>query len=723
MATEITADDFVAKPIDTVAKDTAALEAAHAQALAELQRIRAKASLDATPEDDNPDYSMHDVSGMGRYVVPRHQGWKALLKIIHDPVPNIDFSANIYPAFDGVIGQHFQSPYLLDPLDEKYESYENLRDNLAAVRNFLMQTYYADTPKGMTPQKAAKAMDEIAGFVGDGLYNNWLYLGIIPNHNPTKPFISIHEASKENGKGAQYIYEKILEHQRHSNWMKPFAAVAALFGGKDPEEWLLPPASETHFRDKIAYDEAGVAPLTEEAQSLQAAAATVAALEAKLQTIKDARTLSSTAIDLDAIGNHLIYTATHMDGVAQMAAPVRRDAVEIAKDILRKLKLSIGNANVVDGLNMKPSDDMATLGAVKGVAMVYERLLAWARINNDAGIFQHPSVMAATQAIGQLGYQAKREALRVAGVAGNHGLVKAIKEQIDRLPSSYKSASGSFGQLFETIERGIDTVMTRVQEVNVTGAKVGFSVDSSMGTTLGNAPTAGTSAQVGVNDAAQRNAQAMQADQLAAQAQANRINSQLAAQAQAQRQQQGQPQQQPQAQPRGATVGRQSLQSAQRAQTSQSRPASSTAPAAPSTAPLASAQQQAANRQTTMTALADARRRDEQLRQDAQRQRDQQQAQRAARAAMRIDPNALKGISGFDMTGVTGAPITGGRRPITPQAVQAQAAKQQAAKQTQATTERAAANTAKQSEEEKQRLTAATSPTTPNSRNNGGRGL
>jgi len=682
LATEITADDFVATPIDTVAQDAAALEAAHAQAVAELNRIRAKASLDTSAGNDTATYSMHDVAGMGRYVVPRYQGWRALLDIIHDPVPNIDFSANIYPAFDGVIGQHFQSPYLLDPIDDKYKSYENLRDNLAAVRNFLMQTYYDDTPEGMSPEKAKKAMDEIAGFVGDGLYNNWLFLGLIPNHNPTKPFISISRASEPDGRGAQYIYEKILEHQRHSNWMKPFAAVAALFGGKGVEEWMLPPASETHFRDKIAYDAAGNAPLTEDAQNLQGAAANVAALEAKLQAINDARTLTIAAIDFDAIGNHLIYTATHMDGVAQLAAPVRRDAVEIAKDILKKLKFSIGDFTLDTGLNMKPSDDMATLGAVKGVAMVYERLLAWARANNDAGVFQHPSVMAATQAIGQLGYQAKREALRVAAVAGNHGLVKAISEQIDRLPDSYKAAGATFGNLFETIERGIDTVMNRVQEVNVSGAKVGFSVDSSLGTSMSNAPTAGTSKQAGGDNAAQRNAQAAVADQLAANIQANRINSQMASQARAnqpQGQGQGQAQPQPQQAPRGATVGRQA-----RAQATQNRAATSTtAPAAASAAPLGSAQQQAANRQATMAALG---------------------------AAMRIDPAALKGLQ-FDTTGMTGAPITGGRRPITPQMAQAQA--QAAAKQAADKAAAAKASTPQTEEQKKQQNPYAVQPPVP----------
>ena len=196
MVTDITDDDFQARSSDVFAEDEAALKAAHDQALAELNRIRELASADASATGNHPNYSLHEAKGVGQYVIPRKLGWKALLDIIHDPVPNIDFSANIYPAFDGILGDHFQSPYLLDPLDDHYESYESLRDNLAAVRNFLMQTYYASTPNGMTAEKAKQSLAEIAAFVGDGLYNNWLYQGILPYHNPNQPFIDLTRARR-----------------------------------------------------------------------------------------------------------------------------------------------------------------------------------------------------------------------------------------------------------------------------------------------------------------------------------------------------------------------------------------------------------------------------------------------------------------------------------------------------------------------------------------------
>jgi hypothetical protein len=675
MANDSTSNPFTLASSDVLSDHEAALRAAHVQALAELNQIRGQASVNDNIIDDNAHYSIHEAAGVGKYVIPRRTGWKALIDIIHDPVPNIDFSANVYPAFDGILGERFQSPHLLDPLDEKYESrkffsrypgrkpYEDLRDNIAAVRNFLMQSYYAETPEGMTPEKARASLAEIATFVGDGLYNNWLFLGVIPNHKLTEPFIDLTRAQAPHGEGAQYIYQKILEHQRHSNWMRPFTAVAALFGGKPATDWHLPPAYETHFTDRVPKDIVG-ATISSGPVVSEASLAALASIEARLASIKDARALTHVATDLDALGNHLLYTAQNMQGVAHISEPIRRDAVDIARDILRKLKLSVGNLNVMDGLNMKPSDDVATLGAVKGVAMVYERLLAWARGNNDSSIFQHPSIIAATQAIGQLGYISKLEAKRIAHLVGNEVIANTIGEQIKRLPSAYTTlGDGKLGTMLDTVEQGINTVINRIQQVGVNGAKVGFSVDSSMGSSIGSPPTAGSANQVGAEDAARRNAQAAIGDQLAAQAQANRIHAQMAAQARTQ--QQPSQQQQAQAAPRGAsTVGRQSLQAARTAAT---RPST--------TSNNAAQQQQAARSANAEAAARAAREREEQLAREQQQlatQRAQSDAaKKAAATAAKIHPDMLKGFkAATSMNGVTGQAIMGGR-PIDPKSVAA----------------------------------------------------
>ncbi|MES2985059.1 MAG: hypothetical protein V4735_07730 [Pseudomonadota bacterium] len=693
MATDITHEDFIARSSDGLSAEDTALDAARAQAIAEIAISRAAVSSKAVTDENTADYSSHDVTGVGRYVIPRYQGWKPLLKIIHDPVPNIDFSANIYDAFDGIIANHFDSPYLLNPLDDKYESYTSLRDNLAAVRNFLMQNYYAATPEGMTPAKAKAALGEIAAFVGDGLYNNFHYLHIIPNHNPTKPYIDLAEARRPDGEGAQYIYDKILEMQRHSNWMKPFAPIAALFGGKPAPEWMLPDAKHTHFTDFFENDiiggkVTGSEPVATTA-ALEAATARLAAIDARRAELADQKQLTTVAIDLDAIGNHLLFTAENMAGVAHISEPVRRSAVDIAKDILRKLKVSIGDLNVMGGLNMKPSDDMAALGGVKGVAMVYERLLAWARGNNDAELLQDPSIIAATQAIGQLGYLAKLEARRMATVAGNTVMANNITAQLARIPAAYAAATEpTFGGLIDKVARGIDAVLNRVQQVSVSGAKVGLSVDN-RGTTMDAPPTAGMARQVGADQTAAL--AAIRAAQLSSLAHTQHAAAQQNAATRPQ-QGQGQTAQQP-TQQRQPAVGAGTRPTVQ-AGRNQPRSSSTSSLTTPPNGVMTPAQLTAMRSNAAANAAHHAHEREEahqHEQQMLQQQRDaQQRANKAAtKAAMaKIDPSLIRGFkNATNLAGVTGNGdiLKPGRR-IDPAQVMQASNKAQALAQTQAAT-------------------------------------
>ncbi|MEJ0009539.1 MAG: hypothetical protein WDN72_02835 [Alphaproteobacteria bacterium] len=485
------ADDIFSEPAsDAQLRESDALDTAIAQARAELGAMMQAASAADMQGAQLGDYTLHEVMGVGRYAVPRRHGWLPLIEIIRNPGANIDFSLRDYPVFDSILSQHFDALQLSDPINDDYESWLPLRDNIAAVRNFLMQTYYTNTPPGMTPGKARESLAQIAAFVGDGLHNNRLLLGLVPNHDPRKPFISISEASRTGGRGAQYLYEKILEMQRQSNWMRPFAPIVAMFGGKPTHDWMLPGPYATPFNALYYRDELNAA-ASPQAQ-MQAALQRLDQLQARRAQLRQSAALTMQAVDLDAIGNHLLFTADHLSGIASMAEPTRREAVDIAKDILRKLKISIGNLNILEGLRLKPSDDLAALGAIKGVVLVYERLLAWGR-GIDPSIMQHPSIMAATQAIGQLGYLAKaRGDARGAGRRQfgsgrqDRGAAQAQSRSISRVASEPQ-----FGGLLDRVERGIDTVLNRIQEINGPGAMVGHLPSKDLGSYMSGAPIAG----------------------------------------------------------------------------------------------------------------------------------------------------------------------------------------------------------------------------------------
>ena len=160
--------------------DPAALDQAIEQARHELDAIVASASVADHTESDTDDVTVHEVDGAGRYAVPHRPGWEALLSIVRDPDIAIGFSIESYPVFDRVVDGHFQGMQPPDVVGEHYRRHAYLRENIAAVRNFLMETYYSHTPEGMTPEKALSSQEQIAAFVGEGLHNDLQPAGFIP---------------------------------------------------------------------------------------------------------------------------------------------------------------------------------------------------------------------------------------------------------------------------------------------------------------------------------------------------------------------------------------------------------------------------------------------------------------------------------------------------------------------------------------------------------------
>ena len=674
MADEPTFKDFLGPDTLHPLDELAAIE----DAVVRARAFRQGSAADMAISIEHSRYTLQEIPGIGRYARLTEPGWNPLLTLIHDAAAGIDFSFTRFPKFDAVVSEYADHPQINDSADETYKTYKNLHDNIAAVRNFLLQLYFGNPPEGMSAEKAETALQQIAAYVGEGIKNNLRFLESAATHDPRKPFIVLADASEPDGRGAQYIYEKILEMQRHDTWLRPFDAVLALFGGKIHGEWMLPPAETTPFRQALfsvlAPPMFSNPPTTEE---LEAQQRYLEKLEARRQELMEAAHLNTMAQDMNAIGNHLLYTSDNLSGIAHMAEPVRREAIEIAKEILRKLKLVIGDKNILDGLKLKPQDDMAGLGAITCVALVYARLVAWA-CGIDPSIMQHPSVMAATRAIGQLGYIKKLEAHRLARLAGNRALAEKLKAQLAKIPPYFSEVSDTkINGLLEKIERGIDTVMNRVHEVSGPNAMIGHKAAKDISSFMHQAPTAGQAMQLSsdaTSSRAQKQAAMIEAQDMAERAQAQRIQAQAAQRAQ----QAGQ--QAPAPQPATRSTGRQAMQQARQQAAKQT---STSAPAAPMTNPgLNAAQRAAAQRNAFMAS---------QAREHEEREHHHPNPKDVM---AKIDPRVINNIRAATNTaGITNAPVTTNRAQYDAQkraAAKAQAeqqAKDQKAKQ--ATTEAA----------------------------------
>lgn len=444
--------------------------------------------------------TLHEIPSLGAYAVPYAHGWLPLVSAVETPALGLAFNPRLYPWFDGIVAETFghhalvQADHMLYP----QQPYAGLRTNIATLRNHLMQVYYQHTPEGITADKATEALREMARYMGDGLHFNPFPGGLTPKRDANQPFIDMHSAAQPDGKGAQYLYERLLETDRHSGWLRPFEAILSLFSGQ-VVDWRLPPADSTPFH--TLYDTAK--PLeTLSVEEIDAELARLDTVEAQQRQRQEALELTQQAADLDALGTQLVHTAERLRDVSAMSEPVRQDAVEIARDILRKLKVSIGAASVLDGLGLRPNESLDELGGLKAVALVYERLLAWGR-GIDASILQHPSIVAATRAVGQLGVIARLDAIRLMKLGGQAALAQQTQAQIAQTPQPFhKPNEKHLSELLEHVESGIDAVLNRIVTISGPGAQVGHTRSNEPGHYMGGTPIAGTAMQAraeGVN--------------------------------------------------------------------------------------------------------------------------------------------------------------------------------------------------------------------------------
>ncbi len=470
---------------------------------------------------------------MGDYVVPPILSWQTLYDVVKNPeLGDIDYSIKKYPHFDGLVDANLRSDEFNNPLNAKYEKWTNLRDNIACVRNYLLIHYFEQNPNGIPENKAEAMLEEIATFIGKGCYNNFRFLGLIPNHNPLEPFIDVEKANLPDGEGARYIYERILARNRHSSWLRPLDALVDFFTGSSSSDWQLPNVEETPFHPayaKIVSDDVVSEAMVDEAlfESNRLRNLLKEAYQAR-DSQTGARNL---AVDMDTLGNHLLYSAASAHHISTLQEPVRRDAIELAKDILNKLKIKFGNVDIKEGLRLQPQDDSEVVGKIQSVMTIYERLLAHA-CSVNASVLNHPAVISATQAFGQFGYMAKLEAYRFANMVGDTSYAQMLGAQLGRIPDFYAQATHrTVGELISRIETGMDVMIERMQSISGPAAFLSTDVRETVGMSMAT-PTAGLQAQVAAAIGVQGNLQAQQANMAADQAARTQASRLMAEQAQ-----------------------------------------------------------------------------------------------------------------------------------------------------------------------------------------------
>ncbi len=178
---------------------------------------------------------------VGRFVIPKENTFAAHLTLVREGnTVDIQFNPKKYNYFDKIIATQSGKPELFNPSHPDYKKYDNLRDNLAVLRNDIMGEYMNDGSFDPNDTKYLPKLVEMANEIG---------LALRVGNTPGKVLFESLDKDLLNipGEGAAHIYKFLLEHQASNGLVGNLKAIARRMFGQPDRQWDLPPIDETPF--------------------------------------------------------------------------------------------------------------------------------------------------------------------------------------------------------------------------------------------------------------------------------------------------------------------------------------------------------------------------------------------------------------------------------------------------------------------------------------------
>ena len=426
--------------------------------LEELRRrgmleIPVKKSRDGSRGRRTPS-QVHYQSGVGNFMFPLENSWAAHRQVINDHSLGLYYWPSQHPYFDNMVHQRVNYEPLWNDGNSAFGAYDVLRENLAIVRNYIMCEFFPDGSVDNTKADAQKAthLAQIGQFISDGLNNDRL----IPN--PMSPIIRADRANLP-ATGAQYIYSQIIKRQNYQSWLDPILHPIQWLIGKTAGAWDLPALEHSAFSDaalRLPPPDIS-AELSDDDVAIIADALTRNSMEAPSSSLNFSEELNDAAQDIT-------MASARYAAVDHLQEPTKRESVEIAKEILNKLKLKLGEALIENGLNAFAKANFSIMDALRGAVQVYEFHLH-KLMQTDPKIMENPAIIAANAAIGKLGHIAKQDVLKAAEKAGDKELAATVRKEISKMPAHWQQPSEkTFGELLGQVEGGLNTVLLRLTQ-------------------------------------------------------------------------------------------------------------------------------------------------------------------------------------------------------------------------------------------------------------------
>jgi hypothetical protein len=362
----------------------------------------------------------------------------------------LDFSPESYPFFDGMIATHCGFSPLGNPHDPNHIHFRPLRKNLAVLRNFLISTYLSHEAFQATTTLAY--IEKIAFAIAEMLKRGNTLI-----RNPFEPALILKEVNVL-GYGGQLIYQALQQLQKTEH--------IVLKGIKKPLHPLALHLTTAHALPAIALTPFGnlQAPAkptdTQQRDASQAIAAQAAMHAAEQKFTPQQR--KENALDISDLSDDIValrHTSTlNNRSVEELDEKTKAHAIDIGREILRKLKLLFSDTDVENLMKVHPNDVRIIMNDVKKVTDLFRHYLDQVDYKNR-DLLEHPNVVKALQATGTFAAAAKLYAINEAKQSSDKTLAEQLAKEYEKMPTDWKgSQKTKVGELIDHLDKGLKTL-------------------------------------------------------------------------------------------------------------------------------------------------------------------------------------------------------------------------------------------------------------------------
>lgn len=400
----------------------------------------------------------HFIHNVGKYATPSSNTWEAYSNTVR--ACSMHFDPEGY-CFDKAVAKAAKNRALSDPSARYYADYEPLRHNIAVIRNFVLNNEYGeevDAREAQDDQKFAHIV-QIGHTIGQMLFrgNNPLM------SNPFAARISPKDSNVEYD-GAVEIYQKLLSAQSFNKLITPLSYIGQIDKKQHVDwAWRLPPIELTPF-GKMNYYAPPPTDSRAASDTLMDQAAATSAMQANALREEMAETLA-----MDAVGTAFAHTATSYNSVENLAQPIKLQAIEIAREILEKLKIQFSGTPIIAMMDYNSGQFQRTIADMNTVITVYkDHLLRACAL--DPSLPEDPMVLGANEAVGFLGVQIKLRALDRAEMIGDAEHASTMRQELALLPQRWLNPNFmTSSQALGALEQGLSMVVATLAMIQNDG--------------------------------------------------------------------------------------------------------------------------------------------------------------------------------------------------------------------------------------------------------------